>query len=83
MSGALIGIAGAIGALGGVGINLVLRASYAGDAKSATMAFWVFLGFYLVCVALTWFVYVRPATHGRPDSTTITETPAVARITLG
>jgi NNP family nitrate/nitrite transporter-like MFS transporter len=68
MSGALIGIAGAVGALGGVGINLVLRASYSGEAKSATMAFWVFLGFYLVCVALTWFAYVRPATHGRPAS---------------
>ena len=43
MSGALIGIAGAIGALGGVGINIVLRASYLSAAKSATMAFWVFL----------------------------------------
>ena len=51
MSGALIGFAGAIGALGGVGINLVLRASYPGTAKSATMAFWVFLAFYVVCVA--------------------------------
>jgi NNP family nitrate/nitrite transporter-like MFS transporter len=73
MSGALIGIAGAIGALGGVGINLVLRASYAGHAKSATNAFWVFLGFYLVCVALTWLVYVRPATHGRPAKQAATE----------
>lgn len=67
MSGALIGIAGAIGALGGVGINLVLRASYAGAAKSATMAFWVFLGFYLVCVALTWLVYVRPRAGTRRE----------------
>jgi NNP family nitrate/nitrite transporter-like MFS transporter len=83
LSGALIGIAGAIGALGGVGINLMLRASYLSAAKSATMAFWVFLGFYLVCVALTWFVYVRAATHGRPDSATITQTPAVARMTPG
>jgi MFS transporter, NNP family, nitrate/nitrite transporter len=74
MSGALIGIAGAIGALGGVGINLVLRASYAGHAKSATNAFWVFLGFYLVCVALTWLVYVRPATHGRPTKQAAAET---------
>ena len=82
MSGALIGIAGAIGALGGVGINLVLRASYAGEAKSATMAFWVFLGFYLVCVALTWFVYVRPATHGHPGGRTAApgarQTPAMS-----
>src|SRR2546425_1556155 len=38
MAGALIGIAGAIGALGGVGINVVLRASYLSPAKSATMA---------------------------------------------
>jgi MFS transporter, NNP family, nitrate/nitrite transporter len=74
MSGALIGIAGAIGALGGVGINLVLRASYAGHAKSATNAFWVFLGFYLVCVALTWLVYVRSATHGRPTKQAAAET---------
>ena len=73
MSGALIGIAGAIGALGGVGINVVLRASYAGEAKSATMAFWIFLGFYLVCVALTWVVYVRPGTHGRPTTKNATE----------
>ena len=71
--GALIGIAGAIGALGGVGINVVLRASYAGEAKSATMAFWIFLGFYLVCVALTWVVYVRPGTHGRPTTKNATE----------
>ena len=74
MSGALIGIAGAVGALGGVGINLVLRASYAGHTKSATNAFWVFLGFYLLCVALTWLVYVRPATHGRPINETAIET---------
>ena len=61
MSGALIGIAGAIGALGGVGINLVLRASYSGTAKSATTAFWVFLGFYIVCAIVTWAVYLRKA----------------------
>jgi NNP family nitrate/nitrite transporter-like MFS transporter len=59
MSGALIGIAGAIGALGGVGINVVLRASYQSPAKSATMAFWVFLGFYVLCAVITWFAYVR------------------------
>jgi NNP family nitrate/nitrite transporter-like MFS transporter len=59
MSGALIGIAGAIGALGGVGINVVLRTSYAGAAKSATTAFWVFLAFYLVCAAVTWAAYIR------------------------
>lgn len=59
MSGALIGIAGSIGALGGVGVNVALRASYLSPAKSATMAFWMFLAFYLLCAAITWFAYVR------------------------
>ncbi|NLE80759.1 MAG: MFS transporter, partial [Rhodococcus sp.] len=60
MSGAVIGFTGAIGGLGGVGINLVLRASYGGPAQSATMAFWVFLAFYVVCIVITWFVFLRP-----------------------
>jgi NNP family nitrate/nitrite transporter-like MFS transporter len=34
MSGPLIGTAGALGAVGGVGINVMLRASYAGPAIS-------------------------------------------------
>jgi MFS transporter, NNP family, nitrate/nitrite transporter len=65
MSGALIGFAGAVGALGGVFINIVLRASYVGDAKSATNAFWVFLGFYVVCAVTTWFVFLRMQTRAR------------------
>ncbi len=44
MSGALIGFAGAIGALGGVGINLALRQSYL-SSGSATAGFWVFAVF--------------------------------------
>lgn len=59
MSGALIGIAGAVGALGGVGVNILLRASYMSPAKSADMAFWAFLGFYILCAAITWVAYVR------------------------
>jgi NNP family nitrate/nitrite transporter-like MFS transporter len=59
MSGALIGFAGAIGALGGVFINVVLRASYVGEAKSATNAFWVFMAFYVICAIVTWFVFLR------------------------
>jgi NNP family nitrate/nitrite transporter-like MFS transporter len=59
MSGALIGFAGAIGALGGVFINVVLRASYVSQAKSATNAFWVFMGFYVICAIVTWFVFLR------------------------
>jgi len=67
MSGALIGFAGAVGALGGVFINIVLRASYVGDAKSATNAFWVFLVFYVVCAVTTWFVFLRMTAKARDD----------------
>ena len=67
MSGALIGFAGAVGALGGVFINVVLRASYVSDAKSATNAFWVFLAFYVggrgACAFVTWFVFLRLHEH--------------------
>lgn len=59
MSGALIGFAGAVGALGGVFVNIVLRASYVSEAHSATTAFWVFLGFYVVCAGVTWSVFLR------------------------
>ncbi|MED5811354.1 nitrate/nitrite transporter [Mycolicibacterium sp. 050232] len=70
MSGALIGFAGAIGALGGVGINLALRQSYL-SSGSATAAFWIFLVFYVVASAFTWFRYVR-----MPAATGVTATPA-------
>lgn len=59
-SGALIGVAGAIGALGGVGINLAFRQSFA-VAKSGTPAVVGFLVFYAVCFAVTWAVYLRKA----------------------
>jgi NNP family nitrate/nitrite transporter-like MFS transporter len=59
MSGALIGFAGAVGALGGVFINVALRLSYTGSDKSATSAFCVFLGFYVVCAIVTWVVFLR------------------------
>ncbi|GAA1090535.1 nitrate/nitrite transporter [Tsukamurella strandjordii] len=71
MSGAVIGIAGAIGGLGGVGINLVLRASYQ-SSGTATTAFWVFGAFYVMAAFVTWKVYVRtpaPRGHGTLDGT--------------
>jgi NNP family nitrate/nitrite transporter-like MFS transporter len=61
MSGALIGFAGAVGALGGVGINLALRQSYL-SSGSATSAFWIFLTFYVVASAVTCVMYVRRPT---------------------
>jgi MFS transporter, NNP family, nitrate/nitrite transporter len=58
MSGALIGFAGAVGAFGGVAINLALRQSYASTGEE-TAAFWIFLAFYIVASILTWVMYVR------------------------
>jgi NNP family nitrate/nitrite transporter-like MFS transporter len=59
MSGALIGIAGAVGAFGGVLVNLAFRQSFmtTGTGDSAYVAF---IAFYVVCVAVTWVVYLRP-----------------------
>jgi MFS transporter, NNP family, nitrate/nitrite transporter len=72
MSGALIGFAGAVGALGGVGINLALRQSYL-SSHSATTAFWIFLTFYVVACAVTWVMYVR-----RPVSTPVASAEPVS-----
>jgi NNP family nitrate/nitrite transporter-like MFS transporter len=58
LSGALIGLAGAIGALGGLFINLAFRQSFA-DTKSGVPAFVGFLVFYGLCFVLTWAVYLR------------------------
>lgn len=58
-SGALIGFAGACGALGGVGIDLVLRQSYV-SAGTETPAFWTFLACYVAAALLVWARYVRP-----------------------
>jgi len=58
ISGAAIGLISAVGALGGLLINLAFRQSFA-DTKSGTPAFWVFLAFYVVCVGVTYLVYVR------------------------
>ncbi|BBX02709.1 MFS transporter [Mycolicibacterium moriokaense] len=76
MSGALIGFAGAIGALGGVFINVVLRASYVSEAKSATNAFWVFLVFYVICAIVTWGVFLRVHTARAGAGEQIGRTPA-------
>jgi NNP family nitrate/nitrite transporter-like MFS transporter len=57
-SGSLIGICSAIGALGGVGINLALRQSYL-RSGTETSAYWMFLASYVVAAILTWMLYVR------------------------
>ena len=57
-AGALIGIAGAIGAFGGVLVNLAFRQSFLAT-KSADAAYIAFIAFYALCFAVTWYVYIR------------------------
>ncbi|GGT19229.1 nitrate/nitrite transporter [Streptomyces griseoviridis] len=58
LSGASMGLIGAVGALGGVGINLAFRQSFL-SYGSGTGAFVAFLVFYAACFLLTWAVYLR------------------------
>jgi NNP family nitrate/nitrite transporter-like MFS transporter len=62
---AMLGIVGAVGAFGGVLINLAFRASFSSAAKSAGPALIAFLAFYAVCFAVTYAVYVRRAAARR------------------
>jgi NNP family nitrate/nitrite transporter-like MFS transporter len=58
LSGALIGVAGAIGAFGGVLVNLAFRQSFLAT-KSANAAYVGFIVFYALCFVVTYVVYVR------------------------
>jgi MFS transporter, NNP family, nitrate/nitrite transporter len=59
-SRALIGIAGAVGAFGGVAVNLALRQAFL-TSKTGNAAYVAFIAFYVVCVVVTWAVYLRPS----------------------
>ena len=60
ISGAAIGVIGAVGALGGVLINVAFRQSFL-VAQTGDPAFWAFIAFYLACIGVTYAVYLRPA----------------------
>jgi NNP family nitrate/nitrite transporter-like MFS transporter len=64
VSGAAIGLISAVGALGGLLINLAFRQSFAAT-RSGVPAFWAFLAFYVICAGLTWAVYQRQAASVR------------------
>ena len=59
---AVIGIAGAVGAAGGVLINIAFRQSFLTDG-TGDAAYLGFMAFYAVCVCLTWLVYLRAASR--------------------
>jgi NNP family nitrate/nitrite transporter-like MFS transporter len=58
LSAAVIGIAGAVGAFGGVLVNLAFRQSFL-VYRSADAAYLAFIVFYALCVLVTWAVYLR------------------------
>ncbi|WP_369184585.1 hypothetical protein [Streptomyces sp. Y1] len=57
-SAALIGLAGAVGAFGGVLVNLAFRQTFqaSGNGDAAYLGF---LAAYLLCSVLTWAVWLR------------------------
>jgi NNP family nitrate/nitrite transporter-like MFS transporter len=55
----VIGIAGAVGGVGGVLVNLAFRQSFL-TYKDADAAYLGFIAFYALCVVVTWVVYLRP-----------------------
>ena len=57
-SGALIGLAGAIGALGGFGVNLAFRQSFL-SLGNATGAYVAFIAYYVLCMVVTWMWFRR------------------------
>ncbi|MGL5809873.1 MAG: MFS transporter [Nocardioides sp.] len=59
-SSSVIGIAGAIGALGGFAIPMTFGAPWVDSpVEAAKNAFVVFACFYAVCLAVNWFFYLR------------------------
>jgi NNP family nitrate/nitrite transporter-like MFS transporter len=58
LSAALIGIAGAIGAFGGVLVNLAFRQSFL-DTQNGNAAYIAFIAYYALCFVVTYVVYVR------------------------
>lgn len=58
LSGAAMSLIGAVGAIGGLGINLALRQSFV-STGGGTGAFIAFGCYYVVCAFVTWAVYLR------------------------
>ncbi|MEU4036686.1 nitrate/nitrite transporter [Streptomyces collinus] len=77
LSGAAMGLIGAVGALGGVAINLAFRQSFL-SYGSGTGAFVAFLAFYGVCFVVTWAVYLRRPAGRAPSATAAESKPQLS-----
>jgi NNP family nitrate/nitrite transporter-like MFS transporter len=58
LTNAVIGIAGAIGALGGVLVNIAFRQSFL-SSGTGNAAYIAFIAYYVACATLCWTVYLR------------------------
>jgi MFS transporter, NNP family, nitrate/nitrite transporter len=65
-TGAVIGIAGAVGALGGAAVNLAFRQSFLAYGTGVP-AYIGFIVGYVICMAATWVVYLRPGAADRQE----------------
>jgi MFS transporter, NNP family, nitrate/nitrite transporter len=72
LTGAVIGIAGAIGAFGGVMVNIAFRESFL-TTKSGDAAYIAFIALYALCAAATWSAYLR-----RAPAAALASAPALA-----
>ena len=59
VSGAVIGIAGAVGPLGGAAVNPAFRQSFLTHGTGVP-AYVAFIASFVICMAATWAVYLRP-----------------------
>ncbi|HEX2671283.1 MAG TPA: MFS transporter [Polyangiaceae bacterium] len=71
-TGAVLGIASGIGALGGYFIPRTLGASIKASGGPEA-AIWCFVGFYLVCVTMTWFFYARQEAKARNSASAVAQ----------
>jgi MFS transporter, NNP family, nitrate/nitrite transporter len=62
LANAVIGIAGAIGAFGGVLVNIAFRQSFLAY-KTGDGAYVAFIAYYIVCAVITWAVYLRSSKY--------------------
>lgn len=65
LSGGLIGLAAAVGAFGGVLVDIAFRQSFL-TYQTGNAAYIGFLAFYALCLAVTWAVYLRPSPRRLP-----------------
>ncbi|WP_030201219.1 nitrate/nitrite transporter [Streptomyces sp. NRRL S-87] len=79
LSGAAMGLIGAVGAVGGLGVNLAFREAFL-TSGTGTAAYTAFLGFYALCCAVTWAVYLRRPAGSRVIASSAETAPQLTSV---